>query len=162
VPVPPASYPRKNVKKIMFQPLYPPLRSLPLDPARLLARLTAFAAGGGSPAEREDSVFTLIGSMIEMPVGSQLRAALYEAIERLPGITLVADAVDAAGRHGFGVEFRWLEGSVPAASEYIISLGTGRYLGAIVSGPADANDGPKAARMRASTADVVTGLVTRR
>ena len=93
--------------------LYPPLNTLPTSPAALRAALYAAAARGGaawslpSSFSADQIVFSLISKLVQVPLSGSLRAALYEVIARLPGVTLVRNAVDAAGRHGTGIVIKW-------------------------------------------------------
>jgi hypothetical protein len=92
---------------------YPPLNTLPTSPAALRAALYAAAARGGaawslpSSFSADQIVFSLISKLVQVPLSGSLRAALYEVIARLPGVTLVRNAVDAAGRHGTGIVIKW-------------------------------------------------------
>jgi hypothetical protein len=54
-----------------------------------------------------------------------VRAALFRAIARIPGVRLKADSVDAAGRHGVAVT-RTKDG---VREELIFDAATHRYLG---------------------------------
>ncbi|OIJ68233.1 hypothetical protein WN71_008960 [Streptomyces mangrovisoli] len=85
------------------RPTYQWLASLPTDPDALLRLL--YARATVSEGESKDqavfrTVGDLLGSTVMPPANA---AALYEAVKRIPGITVIADAVDAAGRHGIGI-----------------------------------------------------------
>jgi hypothetical protein len=92
---------------------YPALNTLPTKPAALRAALYAAAARGGAawglPTVGSTQVVLdiIIGRLFSVPLSGPLRAALYEVLAQLPGVTLVRNAVDAAGRHGTGIELPW-------------------------------------------------------
>ncbi|MFD8596072.1 CU044_5270 family protein [Kitasatospora sp. NPDC059646] len=78
------------------------LATLPADPQRLLEQVYADNPKGNP--DRDGTAFRTIANV----VGSQLLtpavgAAFCRAAAAVPGATLEADAVDAAGRHGIGV-----------------------------------------------------------
>ncbi|MEU8969434.1 CU044_5270 family protein [Streptomyces monashensis] len=85
------------------RPTYRWLAALPTDPAALLRRLES----GIRPVpgqEKAQTVFIRIGDLLQETVlPPRTAAALYQAAARLPGVTRIADAVDAAGRHGIAV-----------------------------------------------------------
>ncbi|MFD3721466.1 CU044_5270 family protein [Streptomyces sp. NPDC058674] len=90
-------------------PTYRFLESLPTDPDRLLeliyqdARLN-HGPGSGSTTGPDQQAFVAIGDLlrsIEAPPG--LSAALYRVAARIPGVVLVPEAKDAAGRSGVAV-----------------------------------------------------------
>lgn len=140
--------------------LYPPLYSLPVRPAALRSALYAAAARGPAywglleasytPAE---VVFTLAGRLLEGPVSGPLRAAVYQVIAGLPGVSLVQHATDAIGRHGVGIEMPGLRKSRsgPQWTELIIAPRTYRFLG-MIYGNAD---------WSTTYANIGSGLVTR-
>ena len=127
---------------------YPPPKSLPTEPAALLAALYQAAAhpappGGGtfwgtdptldpSPA---DIVFVLADRLLQAPISSQLRSALFAATARLPGVELIPNAADAAGRRGVEVAIATHQTSYyPCATAagfqgFILDPVTYRYLG---------------------------------
>lgn len=83
-------------------PTYRYLESLPADPDVLLQKIYAETHGKGNGPDQE--AFTTIGDLLrETLMPSELGAALYRAAGRIPGVVLVPDAVDAAGRHGVAV-----------------------------------------------------------
>jgi hypothetical protein len=78
------------------------LQSLPTDPHRLLERIYTDTKGTGPNPQQE--AFVTIGDLVrESIVPPKVRAALYQAAALIPGVELVANAVDAAGRHGVAV-----------------------------------------------------------
>ncbi|MEU3569339.1 CU044_5270 family protein [Kitasatospora sp. NPDC036755] len=88
--------------------------ALPTDPDALLALIREQTRGQGQDPDQR--AFTAIGDLLAEtwappPVG----AALYRAAERIPGVTVVPSAVDAAGREGvavartaYGRQTQWL------------------------------------------------------
>ncbi|MFD8479776.1 CU044_5270 family protein [Kitasatospora sp. NPDC059673] len=83
-------------------PSYNYLAALPTNPDDLLKKIYAETAGHGPGPDAE--AFTTIGDLlIESYPSPQLTAALYKAAAKIPGVTKVDDAVDAAGRHGVAV-----------------------------------------------------------
>jgi DNA-directed RNA polymerase specialized sigma24 family protein len=71
--------------------------------------LRAYARTGLAPAagdHRDDELFTLVGDVLRSaPLPSDLRAALYRVAARIPGIHLIGEVRDTAGRGGVGVAF---------------------------------------------------------
>ncbi|MFK0203634.1 CU044_5270 family protein [Streptomyces lavendulae] len=90
-------------------PTYRFLESLPTDPARLLERIYAdvrldHGSDSGSTTGPDQEAFVAIGDLlrtVEAPPG--VSAALYRAAARIPGVVLVPEATDAAGRPGVAV-----------------------------------------------------------
>ena len=75
---------------------------LPTDPTVLYARLAKDAKGHGDGLYTE--MFTLVGDNLrENFTTPAQRAALYEVAARLPGVELIGDVIDAAGRAGIAV-----------------------------------------------------------
>jgi hypothetical protein len=115
---------------------YPALNTLPTSPAALRAALYAAAARGGAawnlPTVHSTDVIVsiLIGNLLGVPLSGQLRASLYEVLAQMPGVTLVPNAVDAAGRHGTGVVMKWdYPGYGLGTAETIFAPGTYAVLG---------------------------------
>jgi hypothetical protein len=81
-----------------------------------------------------DRAFLLIDAMLETVMPAEVRAALYRALARIPGVTVVQGATDAAGRRGVAfARAAAIEG--PGSSgwlrvEIILDGHTYRYLGA--------------------------------
>jgi len=103
-------------------PTYEYLATLPTDPDALLQKLYAETVGKRPAEERAfKAISELLPEQIAPPAVS---AALYRAAAKIPGVTLVADAVDAAGRHGVavarvsdGVRAEWIFD--PVSYEYL-------------------------------------------
>ncbi|MFC7263019.1 CU044_5270 family protein [Streptomyces lutosisoli] len=84
-------------------PTYKWLASLPTDPDALLKLLysqTRVEKGDS----KDQAVFGTIGDLLRSTImPPETASALYKAVERIPGVTQIPDAVDAAGRHGIGI-----------------------------------------------------------
>ncbi|MBK3627042.1 CU044_5270 family protein [Streptomyces sp. MBT49] len=109
------------------RPTYAWLASLPTDPDALLELIYA-----DTPAEkgedRDQAVFDRIGDLVgEQIMPSATAAAFYRATARIPGVTEVADAVDAAGRHGIAIARE--DTRHGTRTEWIFDPGTLGYLG---------------------------------
>jgi hypothetical protein len=98
----------------------PYLGDIPADPDALLRLLAQ--NGDGGRAERQWNTAT---DLIDRPAPPRVRAALFRAIARIPGVRLVADSVDAAGRHGVAIA-RTQDG---VRDELVFDPATHRYLG---------------------------------
>lgn len=74
----------------------------------------------------ERAVFRTAADLLQRPLPPELRAALYRALPRIPGVSVRTDATDAAGRRGvafFGTFDGW------AGDMIILDPETYRYLG---------------------------------
>ncbi|MGY0235039.1 CU044_5270 family protein [Longispora urticae] len=79
-------------------PAYP---KLPDTADGMLAHLNGEAAGNTSPTNAAaKEALNLLEARYLRP---KARAALFEALSRFDGVTVVPDAVDGAGRHGIGI-----------------------------------------------------------
>ncbi|MFJ8044951.1 CU044_5270 family protein [Kitasatospora sp. NPDC096147] len=79
------------------------MAGLPADPDELL-RMLHHPGGPGSMTESDDDAFEIAVTLLrEQLAPPAVTAALYRAVGRIPGVELSEDAVDAAGRHGWGV-----------------------------------------------------------
>lgn len=100
------------------------LTDFPADPDRLLARIYADTRGQGNSADGQ--AFTTIGDLLrESLMPPEKVAALYRAAAKIPGVVLVPDAVDAAGRHGVAVA----RVELGERTEWIFDQDTSDYLG---------------------------------
>jgi hypothetical protein len=107
----------------MNAPTYRFLQSLPTDPHALLGLIEREMSG---QLPRPEEAFTTIGDLLREAIAPpRISAALYRAAALIPGVTVVANATDAIGRHGVAVAmtFRGVR------SEWIFSKQTLRYLG---------------------------------
>lgn len=85
------------------RPTYKWLASLPTDPDALLALLRAQIRPADGETE-DQAVFFRAGDLLSQTVMPAANAAaFYRAVAKIPGVTEIPDAVDAAGRHGIGV-----------------------------------------------------------
>ncbi|MDN3353962.1 CU044_5270 family protein [Actinomadura sp. DC4] len=89
-------------------------------------RVTEYAAGiMGVP--RDTAVFDFVTRLLDAyPVTPRVQAALYGALSRLPGVGVLPDAQDAAGRHGIVL---YIATSDDSRLELILDPRTYRYLG---------------------------------
>jgi hypothetical protein len=89
----------------------------------------------GMPVSKTDIVFELVDRLLQAPISSQLRSALYAVTARLPGVELIRNAADAAGRHGVEIAIATHESfASPCVSGagidgFILDPVTYRYLG---------------------------------
>ncbi|WP_033441580.1 CU044_5270 family protein [Saccharothrix sp. NRRL B-16314] len=91
---------------------------LPTDVDGMLAYLDANASGEpGSVNARGKDVLGLINESLLPPLS---RAALYDAAARVPGLSVVPDARDAAGRPGIGITWPVPAGSKAEARPVVI------------------------------------------
>jgi hypothetical protein len=117
-PVPPSHCP---ILGSLNEPTFESLKSLPTDPQTLL---NLIEQGRGPSPDQE--AFTTIGDLLrESLPPPAVSAALYRAAALIPGVTLVPDAVDAAGRHGVAVSFTFGD----TQEEWIFNKDTFAYLG---------------------------------
>lgn len=108
------------------RPTYQWLASLPTDPDVLLKelyRMTEVEDG----QEKEQAVFEQIGRLLGDVMPPENAAALYKAVAKIPGVTRQEDAVDAAGRHGFGIAR--VDKRTWVANEWIFDRDSLAYLG---------------------------------
>ncbi len=78
--------------------------ALPTEPAALLRRLLPFARALPKRAPIAARMLEAIGSVLRNPAATpELRAALYEAVKRIPGIEYLEQATDEIGRRGVAV-----------------------------------------------------------
>ncbi|MFG3717947.1 CU044_5270 family protein [Streptomyces massasporeus] len=112
-------------------PTYNFLAALPADPGALLERIRDDAeknhgAGSGSTTGPDQEAFVTIGDLLRDGVSPpETTAALYRAAALIPGVDVVLDAVDAAGRKGVSVA-RTHDGE---RTEWIFDKSTARLLG---------------------------------
>ncbi|MEO3976132.1 CU044_5270 family protein [Streptomyces sp. CAU 1734] len=98
-----------GAKASLNSPTYNLLAELPTDPDALLKRIQADAelnhgAGSDSTTGPDQQAFVAIGDLLRHSVAPpEVSAALHRAAARIPGVTLVPDAVDAVGRKGVAV-----------------------------------------------------------
>lgn len=108
----------------VHDPTYRFLQSLPTNPHALLSLIEREMQG---QLPRPEEAFTTIGDLLSTAIAPPpVSAALYRAAALIPGVTVVADATDAIGRHGVAVAFTY-QGT---RTEWIFSKQTLQYLGA--------------------------------
>ncbi|MFE2558124.1 CU044_5270 family protein [Streptomyces sp. NPDC059352] len=94
--------PAGNPDPTLNSPTYRLLEALPTDPDVLLKKIYDDTEGSGPNPDQE--AFVTIGDLLrEQLAPPKVSAALYKAAAGIPGVTVVDDAVDAAGRHGIAV-----------------------------------------------------------
>ena len=80
------------------------LSGLPTDPTELKARIESREIEGGPPGDAE--TFTIIADLLrETYAPPALRAALYKIAAELPGVELIGQTKDPAGRDGIAVAY---------------------------------------------------------
>jgi hypothetical protein len=127
---------------------------LPTDPVVLLKQIYADTRGQGSSPD--GAAFNFLGEALsESLVPPQVAAALYRAAAKIPGVVLVADSVDAAGRHGVAVARTDEFGE---RREWIFNPTTFEYLGERSYLVRDTATG-KAGMLTATTAVLERGVV---
>ncbi len=79
---------------------------LPTDPAALRELIEARKIRGVSGPPGEAETFTLIGDMLRRTyLPAAIRAAIYRLTAELPGVELLGEVEDPAGRPGIGIAF---------------------------------------------------------
>jgi hypothetical protein len=118
---------------------FPDPSAVPTDPDGLLAAIYRLVEDPEcSPIPVGDTVqdraFMLIDGMVQTLMPADVHAALYQALAKIPGVTVVQDATDAAGRRGVAfTRAAAIEGPGSSAwlrLEIILDPNTHRYLGA--------------------------------
>ncbi|MFJ9351623.1 CU044_5270 family protein [Streptomyces sp. NPDC101237] len=103
---------------------YAQLAALPTDPDVLLKKI--YAITEGRAPGRDAAAFDWVGETIgEAIVRPKVEAAIWLAAGKIPGVEVVHNAVDAAGRHGDALAFE----SLNERTEYIFDKTTHAYLG---------------------------------
>ena len=135
------------------------LWDLPTDPEELDKLLRSGINGAGPDDDSE--MFVIVGDLLrESPAPPALRKALWEVAARIPGIELVGDVTDHAGRAGVAVERH--------GTRYVLDPSDGRLLEEgsddwqstyLEQGPASSAPEPTAGDVKGSGP---SGLVVRR
>ncbi|MGW3244749.1 CU044_5270 family protein [Streptomyces sp. NPDC001070] len=116
------------VRPGLDHPTYQWLATLPTDPEALRSLLYAQVKPWGDLSQ-DETVFRNIGELLRSTVMPPATAsALYKVVEKIPGVTVVPDAVDAAGRHGIGITRK--DPGDATRDEWIFNKKTLAYLGA--------------------------------
>jgi hypothetical protein len=107
----------------VHDPTYRFLQRLPTSPQALLSLIEREMQG---QLPRPEEAFTTIGDLIGQAIAPPaVSAALYRAAALIPGVTVIANATDAIGRHGVAVAFTY-QGT---RTEWIFNKQTLLYLG---------------------------------
>ncbi|MFC8623219.1 CU044_5270 family protein [Streptomyces anulatus] len=113
-------------ERTLNSPSYDYLRALPTDPGLLLKKIYDETGGMGNGPDQQ--AFSTIGDLLRgQVVPPKLAAGLYRAAARIPGVVLVDESVDAAGRHG--VAIARTDEADGARTEWIFDRETYTYLG---------------------------------
>jgi hypothetical protein len=116
---------------------FPNPSAVPTDPDGLLAAIYQLVQDPDCSPIRGDNVqdrtFTMINVLLQTVQPAEVRAALYHALAKIPEVTVVKGATDAAGRRGVGFT-RAASIEAPGSSswlrlEIILDNDTYRYLG---------------------------------
>lgn len=108
--------------------LYDYVAKLPADPDALLAKIRKDARGGkGDAPAGDDSAFGKIAQILDDDklIPPKTNAALYRALEKIPGVTVVRGVKDITGRSGIAVTRTGHDTRV----QIILDRTTYRYLG---------------------------------
>ncbi|MFD4139211.1 CU044_5270 family protein [Streptomyces sp. NPDC058572] len=91
------------------------LQALPTDPDALLKKLESDS--GVSESRLTETVFENVGVILdEATLLPDLSAALYRAVSKLPGVRVVENVKDGAGRTGIGLTYTSSDSSSTSAS----------------------------------------------
>jgi hypothetical protein len=114
-------------QEVEYRHRYEELAKLPTDPDALLKAIYADPdTKQGDAATEHQRAFETIGTLLEEEVlPPALGAALYKAVAKIPGVTIVDSSQDAAGREGIAVA-RQEQG---ARTEWIFDRKSLEYLG---------------------------------
>jgi hypothetical protein len=135
----PPGRPRRIRPAVGLGHWFPDPAAVPTDPDGLLAAIYELVADPAcAPVPVGDTVqdraFMLIDGMLQTVQPAEVRAALYQALARIPGVTVTHGATDAAGRRGVAfARAAAIEGPGSSAwlrLEVIVDPDTYRYLGA--------------------------------
>jgi len=81
-----------------------------------------------SGQEPDQAMFVLVGGLMRNAIVPPAQAAaLYRAVARIPGVTIVENAVDAAGRKGVAITRE--DPDNPSRDEWIFDRNTFQFLG---------------------------------
>ncbi|MBC6463652.1 CU044_5270 family protein, partial [Actinomadura sp. HBU206391] len=106
--------------------MYDQLDRLPTETGALLAEVYT-RSGGHAGIDRDDRAFTYIMTTFRDAtiVPPQVQAALYRVLARIPGVRIVQNVEDQAGRRGIAVARE----SDDLRSELLLDATTYRFLG---------------------------------
>ncbi|MFI6339450.1 CU044_5270 family protein [Streptomyces sp. NPDC050535] len=138
---------------------YRHLSTLPTDADEMYEWLRE-TAPEYSGQQTDQAVFVLVGDLIgEAIVPPEVNAALYRAVERIPGVTVIDDAVDAAGRPGVAIARD--DPDNPSRDEWIFDKKTHEYLGERSVATSDWPGGVKKGDVTSNTAILDRAVVDR-
>jgi hypothetical protein len=127
---------------------------LPTDAGAMLAFLYRGATGESNPRDQE--AFTAAGDLIrEAYIRPASLAAVFDALARIPGVTVVGDVTDRASRHGVAVALTEVQG---VRTELIFDKQSHAFLGERIVAIRD-QDGLKAGDIVGSTAVLTATIV---
>ncbi|MFG2909230.1 CU044_5270 family protein [Kitasatospora sp. NPDC048286] len=105
---------------------YAYVAALPTDPDALLAKIQADTAGHGPGPDEE--AFRTIGDLLREQIAPPaVSAALYRAAAKIPGVTVIDEVTDSAGRPGVAVARR--DGGGHVESQWIFDRADYTFLG---------------------------------
>ncbi|WP_030756302.1 CU044_5270 family protein [Streptomyces sp. NRRL F-5135] len=137
-------------------PTYDFLAGLTTDPDELLKLIYNETKGQGNSPDQQ--AFSTIGDLLgESYPPAELYAALFKAAAKIPGVIMVDDAVDAAGRHGVAVAR--VDSAGGSREEWIFDKKTHAFLGerVVQVKGASGDDG----LIKPGTVTFVSAIVTR-
>ena len=141
-PVPqgcPPGQPQRIRPAVGLGAFFPDPAAVPTDPDGLLAAVYQLVQDPAcAPVLVGDTVqdraFMLIDGMLQTVQSAEVRAALYQALAKIPGVTVIQGATDAAGRRGVAFSrAAAIEGTGSSGwlrLEVILDRDTYQYLGA--------------------------------
>ncbi|MFC4504793.1 MULTISPECIES: CU044_5270 family protein [Streptomyces] len=118
-----------DVEPSLGAPSYDYLKTLPTDPDALLKKIYKETKGQGNSPDQQ--AFTTVGDLLlEELVPAKLSAALYRTAAKIPGVVVVEQAEDAAGREGIALAH--VDQQSGDRTEWIFDSKTYAYLGSRV------------------------------
>jgi hypothetical protein len=145
------------VRAGLDHPTYKWLASLPTDPEALRTMLYAQTEPWGS-LSKDETVFRNVGELLRSTIMPPATAsALYKVVEKIPGVTVIPDALDAAGRHGIGITRK--DPASATRDEWIFNKNTLAYLGSRSYMTADKGKGVTADTLYGIDAVMKRGVV---
>ncbi|WP_316760500.1 hypothetical protein [Streptomyces herbicida] len=104
-------------------------------------------------------MFETIGQVLDSTIMPPANAsALHKAVEGIPGVTEIPDAVDAAGRHGIGIERE--DASSAIRNEWISDKDTLAHLAGTAARGPHSSSGPHSSAWPHSSAGPHSGAGT--
>ncbi|MEU9283805.1 CU044_5270 family protein [Streptomyces sp. NPDC048275] len=136
---------------------YRHLSTLPTDADKMYDWLHEVAPKY-SGQETDQAMFVLVGDLIrEAIVPPEVSAALYRAVAKIPGVTVVEDVVDAAGRSGVAIARK--DPDNPSRDEWIFDRKTHAFLGERSVATSDWSGGVKKGDVTSNTAILSRAVV---